>query len=183
MNQEDLQQQINQYEQQQEIPNMWTRPESSSRHIFEVDPSPSRAYNKDTARGYLVEKEIISVKSNISLIAMLHQVEKEMINQAIIRAEREKISPEILEKEIETIQNDFERQKDYYRDEQSSTTVPSRSKRGFGMTMAKTDKRIQSSELNDMLIEDEKEFGDYNQPQNIGDKIRNAIPFIKRKEM
>jgi len=182
MNEENLQQQLDQFQTPEEIPNLWSRPESVSREIFGVEPSPARAYNKDTARGYLVRQELNSVKSNIGLIALLDQAQKTMIDLAIEKARVQKIDGETVTIEIEKIIKDFEMLKDYFRDEQASTTVTSRSKRGFGMAMAKTDKRIQSSELNDLLIEDEKEFGE-GQQENPRDKIRGAIPFLRKKEM
>lgn len=181
MNEQDLQNQLDNFQTPREMPNMYNRPESVSREIFEVNPSPAKAYNQDTAKANLVRQELNSVKANIGLIAELHRDQEIMIDLVFEKLKQGKIDQETYDYELQQIERYFERDKDYYRDEQSSTTVPSRSKNGFGMTLAKTDKRIQSTEIDSLALENEKEFGDY--AQSPGEKIRSAIPFLKRREM
>jgi hypothetical protein len=172
MNQNELmwQDQINSIQEPYEIPNYFSKPEAVSRHIFEVEPSPAKAFNKDTARANLVRRELNTVKANISLIATLAYTEKKMIDIAESEKEKEEISKQIL---IET---------EFYRDEQSGTVVPSRSKNGFGIVLAKTDHRVQSQQLEQFAGEIGEEFGE-EKPRGIGEKIRNALPFLKKKEI
>lgn len=181
MNEQDLQDQLDNFQTPKEIPNMYNRPESVSREIFEVSPSPAKAYNQDTAKSNLVRQELNAVKANIGLIAELHRDQDIMVDLVFEKFRQKKIDEKTRDYELQQIERYFERDKDYYRDEQSSTTVPSRGKGGFGLTLAKTDKRIQSTEIDALALENQKEFGDY--AQSPGEKIRSAIPFLKRREM
>jgi hypothetical protein len=151
--------------------NRFESPESISKHIFEVENSPANAFNKDTSRANLEMPELNSVKTNISLIALISRTTRVMLSKA--KTPEEKI--EIVEK--------MEMLTDYFRDEQSGTTVPSRSKRGYAIYMSKTDRNIQQQDMATYGMQQQESFGEPQQPQGIGEKIRGAIPFLKKKEL
>lgn len=156
MNEEYLQQQLMMIPEQEEYPNLFDKPEAISRYIFEVEKSPADAYNKDTARANLNPKELNSVKSNIGIIAQISYAEK-LCGW--------------------NLKND----KDFLRDEQASTTVPSRSKHGFGMVLAKTDHRVQTQQLEQYA----KEIDDTFNPTDpsFQEKLSKALPFLKKTEV
>jgi len=151
--------------------NRFESPESISKHIFEVENSPANAFNKDTSRANLELPELNSVKANISLIALIARATRVMLSKAKTEEEKQEIA---LQMEMLT---------DYFRDEQSGTTVPSRSKRGFAIYLAKTERNIQTQDMSNYGVQQQESFGENPQPQGMGEKIRNAIPFLKKKEM
>lgn len=170
MNELQLQQQIDETQEPEVIPNYFTRPESTSRHIFEVEKSPSNAFNKDTARANLEWPELNTVKTNIGLIAAIAYTEEFMQDNAKDQEQSNEIQKQML------------RLTNFFRDEQSGTVVPSRSKRGFGIYMAKTDRSIQTQDMADYGREQQEAFNP-EEKQGLKDKIASAIPFLKKKEM
>lgn len=170
MNELELQQQIDSVQTPMEHPNLFTKPESISRHIFEVDQSPANAFNKDTARANLEWVELNSVKTNIGLIASIVYAEKFMQDVAETQ------------EEVMNIQSQMLRLTNFFRDEQSGTTVPTRSKRGFAIYMAKTERSIQMQDMSNYGVQQQQEFSP-GEPKSLKDKLSGALPFLKKKEM
>jgi len=171
MNELQLQQQIDETIDPEVMPNYFTRPESTSRHIFEVEKSPSNAFNKDTARANLEPPELNTVKTNIGLIAHISYTEEFMLDAAKTDEQQNEIQKQML------------RLTNLFRDEQSGTVVPSRSKRGYSILMAKTDRNVQMQDMTDFSRQQQQDFNPNENKQGIGEKIRGAIPFLKKKEM
>lgn len=155
MDLEQLQQGIDYMQDQPEIPNYFSRPEAVSRHIFGVNQSPAKAYNEDTARAYLFDQDLRSVRTNIGLIATLAYAEKKC-------------------------GWNLEDDKEFSRDEQGGTVVPSRSRLGFSIVLSKTDRRIQAGQMEQFKDDIGQAFGENIPKQGIGEKIRSAIPFLKK---
>lgn len=140
-----------------ERPNLFESPESIARHIFEVDKSKSGTVNKDSARANLNPKELSSVRANGDLISELEYAER-------------------------ICGWDLKEAKDYVKEKLETTNVPSRSKFGYGIWMAKTDRRISQQDAEEGAREIQNQFGD-NTEEGLGNKIRSSIPFLKKKEL
>jgi hypothetical protein len=148
------------YDQEQESPNFFEAPEAIARHIFEIIKSKAGVVNKDSSRANLNKVEMRAVRANGDLISDLAYAEK-VCNWDLTYA------------------------KEYIGEKIATTNVPSRSKHGYGIWMAKTDRHISQPEAESMQNQINSEFNEEEVEQELQQKA--GIPiigrFLKKKEM
>jgi len=166
----------NQYGQNPDV-NRFESPEQISKHIFGVENSKARAFNKDTSRGNLELPELNSVKVCITLINEIYYAEQTMVANII---KDKTILDENKKTKIDEIQDEMERLRNFYLSEQEGTVVPSRSKRGYAIYMAKTERNVQQQDMTTYGMEQQEGFTEGN-PPGLKDKITGAVPFLKKK--
>ena len=136
-------------------PNYFESPESIARHILEHQERQSEAVNADSPRANLNPSELRTARVIGDMIGLLEHAEK-------------------------VCGWDLEETKEYFKDSLSTTNVPSRSKDGFAIVLSKTDRRIQTPELNQFAGEVSQHFD-----ENTEDSLLSKIPlfggFLKKK--
>ena len=153
LTEEELYQQ--QLAQQQSIPNLFESPESIARHILETEPNQTGVINKDSARANLNPSELRTVRALGGLINEIEYAEK-------------------------ITGFDLTELKEYYKNEMSTTNVPSRSKDGFAIVLSKTDKHINSQDLQNIASDVSNHF-DEEAEQGLLSKIPVVGGFFNKK--
>ena len=126
-----LDQEVQRYEHldESERPNYFERPEDVSRHLLEIEPNETGVIDLDTARANLNPEELKSIRAIGGLINDLDLASK--------------LIPEW----------NFSKDIKFYRNEMSTTTVPSRAKHGWAAVLSKTDKKVNISEAQEMAYD------------------------------
>jgi hypothetical protein len=138
-------------------PNMFERPEDISRHLLEVEKNKAGVINLDSSRANLNPHELMTVRAIGSLLNEIIYVEKMTTWR-------------------------FTDLKDHLRNEIALTNVPSRAKHGWAAALSKTDRRINVSDTQEMAGDISDEFDDKTK-QGLMDKLSNAVPLLRKKEM
>lgn len=140
---------------QQEIPNLFESPEAIARHILETEPNNTGVINKDSARANLNPSELRTVRALGGLINEIEYAEK-------------------------ITGFDLQELKEYYKNEMSTTNVPSRSKDGFAIVLSKTDRRVDSQEINSFAGEVSDHFNNETE-QGLLSKLPVVGGFFQKK--
>lgn len=160
MNKE-LQEQIDMYNQNEEDelerPNYFERPEDVSRHLLEVEHNPTGVVDLDSARANLNPQELKAVRAIGSLINDLDLAMK--------------LIPKW----------NFTLEKKFFKNELSTTNVPSRSKHGWAAALSKTDKRVNVQDTNE-LAGDISDAFEQEVEQGLVGKLRET-GILKKKEL
>ena len=144
-------------EETREIPNYFESAEQISRHLLDVNKYKSNAVNHDSARANLNFNELRGARAEGALILELEEAEK------------------ICDWDLNT-------QKNKSRGSLGILNVTSRGKNGWASVLAKTDKHINIQTAEQYAGEIDSEFND-EIAENMGDKVRNKLPFLKKKEL
>jgi hypothetical protein len=127
-----------------------------AQHIFSHEPSPAKAVNSDSPRANLAPQELRTARVLGNLIAVIEAAEK-------------------------TCGWDLSIAKSEMIDYLSTTNVPSRSKHGYAIYMAKTSKNIQSQEVQGMADRVSNDF-DEKTEESLLSKIPLLGGFLKKKQ-
>jgi len=142
---------LQEYDEAPDSPNFFESPEAIARHIFEIIKSKAGVVNKDSSRANLNKVEMRAVRANGDLISDLAYAEK-VCNWDLTHA------------------------KEYIQEKVATTNVPSRSKHGYGIWMAKTDRHVSQPEAEQVQNEINSEFNDEDVEEALQQKA--GIPFI-----
>jgi hypothetical protein len=107
----------------QQRPNYFESPESIARHILEHEVRKSGSVNADSPRANLNPSELRTARVVGDMISECEYGEK-------------------------TCAWDLSEAKEYLKDKLSTTNVPSRSKDGFAIVLSKTDRQVQTPDVN-----------------------------------
>jgi hypothetical protein len=136
--------------------NNFESPESIARHILEHESRNSGVVNADSPRANLNPNELRTARVVGDLIGDLEYAEN-------------------------ICGWDLSECKEYIKDKLSTTNVPSRSKDGFAIVLSKTDRRVQTAELNQFAGEVSEHFN-----ENTERGLLSKIPFfgglVKKKD-
>jgi hypothetical protein len=136
--------------------NNFESPESIARHILEHEPRESGAVNADSSRANLNPNEMRTARSIGSFIAEMEYAER-------------------------ICGWDLHEAKENMKDQLSTTNVPSRSKDGFAIVLSKTDRRVQSAELNQFAGEVANHFNEETE-EGLLSKIPLLGGLVKKKD-
>jgi len=141
------------------LTNRFESPESIARHILEHEISEAQVVNSDSPRANLNPNELRTARCIGDLIGEIEY------GQEICGWEGASI----------------ESTKKFMKGKLATTNVPSRSKDGFAITMAKTDKHIQTADVNQFAGSIAEHFNENNE-QSLLSKIPILGGFLKKKE-
>ena len=137
--------------------NSFESPESIARHILEHEPRQSESVNSDSPRANLNPSELRTARVIGDMIGLLEHAEKVCGWQ-------------------------LGETKEFFKDCLSTTNVPSRSKDGFAIVLSKTDRRVQTPELNQFAGEVSGHFNEQTE-ENLASKIPFIGGFLKKKQV
>jgi len=144
------------------MPEVFESPEAISKALLETDAYQTMAINRDSTKGNLNPKELRQVRADGGVILEIEEAEG--------LARMNGIDLDMLITKIKT------------NGHQGLLNTTSRSKSGWVSVLAKTDKHINiqtmeqyATDINDTYNEEVS--------QGVGDKLRNNLPFLKKKEM
>lgn len=137
-------------------PNYFESPESIARHILEHESRKSEVVNSDSSRANLNPQELRTARIIGILIGEMEYAEK-------------------------TCNWDLTEAKEEIKDALSIINVPSRSKDGFAVVLSKTDRRVQTAELNQFAGEVADHFDDSTE-ESLASKIPFIGGFLKKKQ-
>lgn len=136
--------------------NNFESPESIARHILEHERRESEVTSADSSRANLNPHELRVARVIGDLIGDLEYGEK-------------------------ICGWDLREAKEYMKDKLATTNVPSRSKDGFAVVLSKTDRRVQTAELNQFAGEVANHF-DENTEQGLLSKLPIIGGMMKKKD-
>jgi len=144
------------------MPEVFESPEAISKALLETDNYQTLAINQDSTRGNLNPKELRQVRADGGLILEIEEAEG--------LAQMNNIDLNLSITKLKTTGH------------QGIINTTSRSKSVWVSVLAKTDKHINIQSMEQYATDINDSFSP-EVSQNMGDKIRNKIPFLKRKEM
>ena len=138
-------------------PNYFESPESIARHILEHEKNETGVVTADSPRANLNPNELRTARVLGDLIGELEYAER-------------------------VCGWDLTEAKTYVSNKLATTNVPSRSKDGFAIVLSKTDRRVQTAELNQFAGEVSQHF-DENTEESLASKIPIFGSLFKKKQV
>lgn len=132
-------------------PNLFDSPEAIARHLLEVQENQAGVVNQDSARANLNPQEMRTVRALGGLINEIEYAEK-------------------------ITGFDLSELKNYYRNELATTNVPSRSKGGFAMVLSKTDRRVNTEQINDLAEDVAEQFNESTKKGLLSGILKKKVP-------
>jgi hypothetical protein len=136
---------------QRYTPNLFDSPEAIARHLLEIEKNETGVVNKDSARANLNPIEMKTVRALGGLINEIEYAEQ-------------------------ITGFDLSELKNYYINELATTNVPSRSKSGFAIVLSKTDRRVNTNEINDLAQDISEQFSEEKKPGIFGKLFKKKVP-------
>jgi len=144
------------------MPEVFESPEAISKALLETDRYQTMAINTDSTKGNLNPKELRQVRADGGVILEIEEAEG--------MAQMNGINLDMMITKIKT------------NGHQGLLNTTSRSKSGWVSVLAKTDKHINIQSMEQYASDISDGFNEQ-VSQSIGDKLRNNLPFLKKKEM
>jgi len=144
------------------MPEVFESPEAISKALLETDRYQTMAINTDSTKGNLNPKELRQVRADGGVILEIEEAEG--------MAQMNGINLDMMITKIKT------------NGHQGLLNTTSRSKSGWVSVLAKTDKHINIQSMEQYASDISDGFNEQ-VSQSVGDKLRNNLPFLKKKEM